>query len=292
MEKHVTGASARKNGLMCFAPRKSNMSIILLPSFGINSMELTWPLFLFWLKKLISALILPPLLPFVLIFFGLVFIHRRWRGGYVLSWLGFAIGLASISPFVVDGLLAPLEPEAPLRITDAEGAEAIVILGAGRITNAPEYAGDTVNRYTLERLRYGARLARRTGLPILVSGGAPGGGIPEAQLMKSVLEEDFQTTVEWMENASLDTRQNARYSAKRLRAAGVAHIILVTHAAHMKRARREFEAEGLAVTIAPTAWMSHRGGGALPSFPGPASAAAGWYALHEWVGLLAYQLSR
>jgi uncharacterized SAM-binding protein YcdF (DUF218 family) len=272
--------------------RVVNMLIILPPSFRTNSMELTWPLFLFWLKKLASALILPPLLPFVLIFAGLIFIKRRWRGGYLLSWLGLAIGLASISPFMVAGMLAPLEPAAPLQLADAANAQAIVILGGGRTANAPEYGGDTVNRYTLERLRYGARLARVTGLPILVSGGKPGGGVPEARLMKTTLEEDFKIPVKWMEDASLDTRQNARYSSQHLRAAGISHIVLVTHAAHMKRAQQEFELAGMKVTTAPTAWMGKRSEDALPALPSPGSATAGWYALHEWLGLLAYRLSR
>ncbi|GHU01848.1 hypothetical protein AGMMS49960_12870 [Betaproteobacteria bacterium] len=255
-------------------------------------MELTWPLFLFWLKKLTSALVLPPLLPFVLLFVGLIFIKRRWRGGYLLAWLGFAIGLASISPPVVNGMLAPLEPAAPLQLASAADAQAIVILGGGRTANAPEYGGDTVNRYTLERLRYGARLARSTSLPILVSGGAPGGGIAEARLMKTTLEEDFNVAVKWVEDKSLDTRQNARYSAERLRAININHIILVTHAAHMERAQQEFEAEGIQVAAAPTAWMSRRNDDVLPALPSSGSAAAGWYALHEWVGLLAYRLSK
>jgi uncharacterized SAM-binding protein YcdF (DUF218 family) len=256
-------------------------------------MELTWPLFLFWLKKLISALVLPPLLPLVLIFFGLIFIQRRWRGGYLLAWLGLAIGLASISPLAVNGMLAPLEPAAPLQLANAESAQVIVILGGGRTPNAPEYGGDTVNRYTLERLRYGARLARSTGLPILVSGGAPGGGTAEARLMKTTLEEDFNVPVKWIEDKSLDTRQNARYSAERLRAVNINNIILVTHAAHMKRAQQEFEAEGIQVAAAPTAWLGNkRSEDVLPALPSSGSAAAGWYALHEWVGLLAYRLSK
>ena len=40
------------------------------------------------------------------------------------------------------------------------GADAIVILSGGLRDYAPEYGGSTVNRITLERVRYGARLAR------------------------------------------------------------------------------------------------------------------------------------
>ena len=46
-----------------------------------------------------------------------------------------------------------------------------MILGGGLRRSAPEYGGDTLGRLTLERLRYGAMLAKRTGLPVMVSGG-------------------------------------------------------------------------------------------------------------------------
>ena len=48
---------------------------------------------------------------------------------------------------------------------------AIVILSAGRRTYAPEFGGETVDALALERLRYGADVARQTQLPVLVSGG-------------------------------------------------------------------------------------------------------------------------
>jgi uncharacterized SAM-binding protein YcdF (DUF218 family) len=142
-------------------------------------------------------------------------------------------------------------------------------------------------------LRYGARLARKTGLPILVTGGAPGGRTPEAQLMKSVLEEEFHIPVQWVENASLDTRQNARNSAGLLQPAGIRRILLVTHAAHMRRARNAFESQGFVVTAAPTVWLSGRNRGEIfAGMPGPRTAQAGWFAWHEWLGLIAYRLSR
>ena len=55
--------------------------------------------------------------------------------------------------------------------SDAADAEAIVILGGGTRRNAPEYGGDTLGRLTLERVRYGAQVAKLTALPVLVTGG-------------------------------------------------------------------------------------------------------------------------
>jgi len=49
-------------------------------------------------------------------------------------------------------------------------AVAIVVLGADRRRDAPEYGGDTIGGFGLERLRYAAWLHKKTGLPVLVSG--------------------------------------------------------------------------------------------------------------------------
>lgn len=254
-------------------------------------------LLLFWLKKVIGALVLPPTLPLLPIVIGLILLPRWRRIGMILAWSGVVLQLLLIMPASVGWLVAQVEHPSPLDRAAARGAEAVVILGAGRRSHAPEFGGETVNRLSLERLRYGARLARESGLPVLVSGGAPAGGVPEALLMRTALEQDFRVPVRWVESVSRDTRENARMSAVQLHAAGVRRILLVTHAAHMRRASREFEAEGLAVIPAATAWLggnegSERGEPLLASLPSQNSAYAGWFAVHEWLGQLAYQLSR
>lgn len=257
-------------------------------------MDFAPDLVLFWLKKLTALALLPPLGPLLLIGLGLLLARRHRRSGFSLAWLGLATALALITPACVGWLLRGLET-APVISRDALAqGQAIVIPGAGKRRHAPEYGGETVNRLALERLRYGARLARRSGLPVLVSGGAPTGDAPEAELMRQALEEDFGVSVKWVERASRDTRENAQFSAVLLKGAGVKTIVLVTHAAHMPRAQAAFEAEGLRVIPAPTAWF---GGtdvneGVLSMLPGASSAFAGWIAAHEWLGGLAYRLSR
>jgi len=249
---------------------------------------------LFWLKKLVSAFVQPPLAPLLLIAAGLVLATRRRRGGLALAWAGLAAALFLVWPASVGWMLAGLETDPPLTAEAARGAHAIVVVGAGKRRFAPEFGGETVNRLALERLRYAARLARESGLPVLVSGGAPTGEEPEAALMKAALETDFGVPVRWVEGASLDTHQNAALSAPLLKADGVKRILLVTHAAHMPRTRAEFEAQGLEVVAAPTAWLGNLDANdqVLTALPSAASAYAGWYAMHEWLGLLAARLSR
>ncbi len=251
----------------------------------------------FLAKKLVSVFALPPLGPLVVIMVGLLIGRRHRRGGLALAWGGVALALVLMLPTSVAWMLRGLETAPPVSLNAAREAGAIVILGGGKRRYAPEYGGESVNRLSLERLRYGARLARETGLPILVTGGAPTGSEqPEAGLMQATLEIDFNVPVRWVESASRDTRENALFSAVHLRAAGVHRIVLVTHAAHMGRAQAEFEAAGLEVVPAPTAWLSgpdsddHAPG--LGMLPGASSAYAGWFAAHEWLGRLAYRLTR
>ena len=251
---------------------------------------------LFSLKKIVAALVLPPLAPLLLIVLGLVLLLlRRPRAGHTLAWLGVAATVFFSSGYTVNWLARTLEPPTPISAEALIRAQAIVVLGGGRRHYAPEYAGgETVNSRTLERMRYGALLARRSGLPVLVSGGNPTGNRPEATLMSEVMAQEFGVPVRWAEGASRDTRENARLAAEDLRAAGITRIALVTHAAHMRRASAEFVAQGLEVIPAPTAWLAND---EPPDFgitilPNAASANAGWFAWHEWVGNLAYRLSR
>lgn len=251
---------------------------------------------MFLLKKLLSILLIPPGLPLVVLFLGLAVMARRPRWGRALVWLG---GLATwlfSSYWFVSLLLAPLEDMHPVSMAEARNGQAIVILAGGRLRNAPEYGGETVNRLTLERARYGARLARGTGLPVLVTGGAPMEGTPEAQLLKAVLEQDFGVPVRWTEDQSLDTRENARKTAALLRPLGVSKVVLVSHAAHLKRAQAEFRAAGLEPILAPTAFLGRAGNSEISLtigdvLPTPSAAYAGWYACHEWLGILAQRLA-
>lgn len=251
---------------------------------------------LFWLKKSAAVLALPPLMPLLPIVAGLLLLGRWSRLGKALAWSGVLLNLALITPATVSWLVAQVEYPHALDSRAAGAAEAIVVLGAGRRTHAPEFGGETINRLALERLRYAARLARETGLPVLVSGGAPVGELPEAVLLQRSLRDDFGVPVRWLETASRDTRENARFSAVQLQAAGVRTILLVTHAMHMDRARDEFAATGLEVIPAPTAWLGSGDGSPTDEqglqLPSQNTAYAAWFALHELLGQVAYRLSR
>jgi uncharacterized SAM-binding protein YcdF (DUF218 family) len=249
----------------------------------------------FVMKKILSVILLPPLLPLLVIIAGLLFAHWRPRAGKVVTWTGVLLSLGLMLPAGVDLFSAPLEAIPVVQPKALQQAQAIVILGGGQRLNAKEYGGAAPNRLTLERLRYGARLARQSGLPVLVTGGAPKGMVGEAVVMAKSLREDFGVAPRWIEARSLDTQGNAYYSAQMLRpkeARGIRRIVLVTHAAHMRRSVHEFTAQGFEATPAPTAFYAQGQGDTVLGdfFPGANAAYAGWYALHEWLGILSQNL--
>lgn len=242
-------------------------------------------LWMFWGRKALTALVLPPCGPLLLVILALLVLRRHPRLARWLGWSGVLLQLLLVVPASVQWLAAPLEQVRPPSAAQIAQAQAIVVLGAGRRQFAPEYGpGPTPSPYSLERVRYAAHLARQTRLPILVTGGAPDGGPrPEADLMREVLEREFQVPVRWVESASRDTRENAAFSYALLSGAGIHRILLVTQAAHMARAQAAFEAQGLTVIPAPTGWLNSPAPQTFPYqlLPDPQSIYAGWLVTRE-----------
>src|SRR5436190_4217319 len=144
-----------------------------------------------WLKALVKMLVLPPTGMLLLAVVGLAVGWRSPRVGRWLTGAAVAALLALSMPAVAEFLVGLVDTSTPFDPQSAKGAQAIVILGGGIRYNAPEYGGDTLSTLTLERVRYGARVARLTGLPVLVSGGTVLAGEPEAALMAGALEQEF-----------------------------------------------------------------------------------------------------
>ncbi len=247
-------------------------------------MSITW-----LLTNIIAALLLPPMPLLILGLIGLALLKRRRLLGKTLI-AGSLAGIWLLStPLVAGWLLDGLKP--PPRELSGSEADAIVILGGGRIADSIEYGGDTLGRFSLERVRYGAWLAKKLDKPILVTGGAPDGGIPEGEMMRASLEQEFAIkNVRWVENASSNTRENARLSAHLLAADGIERIYLVTHAWHLARAVPEFEAPGLRVIPAGTGYSLPETGNPLSYLPNARALHDSWLAMHEWIGLLWYRI--
>ena len=240
---------------------------------------------------MLQSLVLPPGALLLVALLGLFTWTSRPRLARVCLVLGVGGLLLLSTPIVSSTLMRMVVGAQPAFDGDPRGAGAIVMLGGDVVLGTPEYGGDSLGPLSLERLRYAARVHRETGLPLLTSGGRVTESRPIGALMADALEHEFGAPVRWVEQASPNTRENARRSARTLREAGVDTIVLVTHAWHVPRARWCFAREGLDVVPAGTGFFA-----APPSWPGalvPTSRALrhASLALHEMFGMVWYRLS-
>lgn len=246
--------------------------------------------------NLIAALILPPGVFFVLLAVGLFWsAKRRWGrwlaagslAAFALLSLN-AVGYALVKPF--EDRWPPLDPVVAKGLATERAV--IVVLGGGRILGALEYpARETLRAPSLRRTVYAAQLSARTGLPLAVAGGRPGGGVySEAELMKNLLENGFMQRVTLVEDGSFDTRQNALYMAKALAQRNIRTVVLVTDVTHMPRAARAFEAAGLTVVPAPVHFHASAPLNVTDFVPSVDGLELSRQALRELVGALWYRV--
>jgi uncharacterized SAM-binding protein YcdF (DUF218 family) len=239
----------------------------------------------FALKTLLRSLLLPPAGLLLLVGFG-VWLVLRWGTGSAARRAGWACivsGVAALwllsTPVVAEGLTRLVQHYPALDLARPVRAGAIVILAGGTHRTAPEYGGPAAGFELLERVSYGAYVARRTGLPVLVSGNPD-----EALAMRAVLARDFGIEARWVVSDSHDTFTDAQLSLQLLRAAGISRIVLVTSSSHEWRAAHEFASAGAEVEPAPVhVWLSHSHvlGDYLPS---PLALLESTEALYEMLG--------
>ena len=243
------------------------------------------------MRGTILTLLMPPTGLVLLIVAGLL-LRRRWgRLGTRLTWISVLALILFGLPIVSYSMLLALESGLPTKPPPDHPPQAIIVLGADVIRTHQESLGIRPGLLTLDRLRTAAALHRRTGLPILVTGGTTQSKTPAVALvMAQSLRDDFQTPARWIEPKSIDTWENARFSADILRAEGITSVYVVTHSWHMRRALLAFQGIGLVVTAAPTPLDDPLGPDLDDLLPRAASWQTGYYALHEWIGYAWYKL--
>ncbi|GAQ95714.1 hypothetical protein TAGGR_3190 [Thermodesulfovibrio aggregans] len=194
---------------------------------------------MFFLKKFLTSLILPPGILIVLFLLLALLEKKRKFVRFLAVSSAIFVYLISIEP-VKDLLLYPLEVN--YTITDKLNANAIIILGGG-IRSKDSLTEDTANR-----LLAGYKLYKKTKIPVIVSGGAVEGKISDASAMASMLKElgvEPEKIIE--EDKSRDTYQNALYVSEICKERNFRKVIVVTSAYHMKRAMKLFKRTGLEV---------------------------------------------
>jgi len=238
-----------------------------------------------WWRALAKTLVLPPAGPLIVALAGFAIMTTRARAGRALALAGVLLLTVLSMPAVGALLLRAVDTSPAFEPSRTAGARASVILGGGVRRDAPEYGGDTLARLTLERVRYGARVARQTSLPVLVSGGSGlTGGATEASLMRAALEQEFGVPVRWVEDRSRSTHQNAQMSSAMLKAEGIDRIVLVAHSFDMPRATAEFAAAGVTAIRAPTGIVLDTTETLLDFVPSLAGLTNSYYALYELMG--------
>ena len=241
------------------------------------------------LSAIATVLFVPPVNLVVLALAGMALARWRPAAGRRVTWLALVVLLLLAVPVVAASLLAGLERG--VVPSDGVGAQAIVVLGGDARQTGPTVEQTEIGPVTLERLRGAAALARRTGLPVLATGGEISvAGAPLAVLMARTLAADFAVDVRWVEPDANTTWENAVFTARILRSQGIGTVLLVTHAWHMRRALIAFRAAGLTALPAP-----------LPPDPPPRLSLGSlvprmsawqrsYFALHEWIGCAWYDI--
>lgn len=235
------------------------------------------------LKALLHDLAPPPASLLLLGLAGVALLGRRPRAG---RWL-VAVSLLSLWLVSTTGFgfaiyrltekYPPLDPKVVVQ------AGAIVLLGGGATSgNYTEWGGPVMMDIGWDRLAYAALLTRRTGLPLLVTGGKS-----DRASMANALRSGFGIEARWVDDGARDTWENAERTARVLRGTNIRRIVLVTHSSHMARAVAEFEAVGFSVVPAPVAVLpgsdtASRLDNWLPSARGLLYANMGLYELIAW----------
>ena len=132
------------------------------------------------------------------------------------------------------------------------------------------------------------RLYEQTKLPIIITGGQvfPDSG-NEARIAKRVLISlGVNPNDIYIEDKSLNTEQNATFTAKLLKTYDLNKPILITSAFHMERAMKHFQNEGIRVQAYPTGYLESKHIKLYPNQFAPSNNNSAFVAIKEYIGIL------
>lgn len=248
---------------------------------------------MFAIKKLLPPFLIPPgIFVLLLIAWGVYrSLAGKWKSGLGTIFLGLALWAVSIGP-VSNLLMATLEAQHP--IPEKVEGDVIVLLGGGVIEGVPDLSGNGVPEGQMyPRIVTAVRLQRRTGLPMIVSGGKiREDETPEAVIVKRFLVDlGVEESQIIQEDRSRDTYENAVFTKEVCDRRGFRRPILLTSAYHLGRSVETFRRAGLNVTPYPSNFYSlgHRPYTFRSFLPSANSLVVSSSALHEYLGLVFYR---
>lgn len=246
------------------------------------------------LSSFLAALIAPQNLCITLLIVGAIcFIARRRKAGLLIAAVG--MGWVVFWSLPASSLWAGgrLEQMYPHRLPDQlPAAQAIVVLGGNTANNRQNWFEPYDKESAWPRIDTAALLYRASRAPLIVlSGAALEGKVSEAENMaRALVKQGIPQQALVLETHSYNTRQNGVFTAMKLRALHITHILLVTSALHMPRAMAVFHKLGIAAVPAPAPRQIY-----VPSEPGFSfwlpdmrALAASRSIIKEYVGLLVY----
>lgn len=213
-----------------------------------------------YLLKFGAAWVLPPGL-FILVF--LVLTIWLWRQG--LRCVAKALAAVNVCfyllcmPLVAEQLVGALESQ--YTYEGVLKGDVVIMLGGGATADTIDIDGlGHLGSHAAGRLLTAARVQKALDVPILLSGGQVfSDSGQEAQIARrQLLGLGVPAEKILIEDKSLNTKQNALYTAKILAEHGFREPILVTSAFHMPRSALNFAKAGVMVHPLPTDYMTSR----------------------------------
>ena len=249
---------------------------------------------MFFLKKCISAALLPPGMFILILLVAAWWLRRQRRMLAACNCLLLALLIWAMSTsFIADVLISRLEKG--LAIPTRAKGDVIVLLGGGVNDKVPDLTGSGApSEGMMPRLVTAVRLQRQLDIPILISGGAVyAGRSAEAPVIRRfLLDLGVPAHQILIEDKSRDTIENARFSRVILQQHRFRQPLLVTSAFHMRRSLEAFRREGIAITPVPANFFTAPGRATIWADLLPESGAlyGTATALREYLGLLYYHL--
>ena len=215
-----------------------------------------------YLLKFGASLVLPPGIFIILLAFLTFYLTRYSFKISVAVGIGTLIFYLMCTGFVADKTTGWLENQyPPPSLNEVEKGDIIIMLGGGAIQDSQDVDGEgTLCASPANRLLTAVRLHKMLDLPILLSGGqvyADSGA--EALIALRILQTlDVPPEKILVEGKSINTTQNAIFSAQILRDKNFHKPILVTSAFHMRRAVLNFQQQGFEVIPYPSDFLVPR----------------------------------
>jgi uncharacterized SAM-binding protein YcdF (DUF218 family) len=253
---------------------------------------------MFVLSKLLSA-ITQPVFWLVLWWALSLLILARWRRlAVAMLWGGLVVlGLLGFRA-MPEALLRPLENRYPVPADAAIERHAGIIVLGGALGHPDSYKahGQVPLGDAAERMTVPVGLVRQHPTLELVFSGGEGRllsiGMTESEMARVFYQQQgLDMTKVRLEDGSRNTRENAQQVAKLLGPQCQQPWLLVTSAWHMPRSMAEFEAVGCNVTPYPVDFRTGEST-ALNEYELARSLLLWQTALHEWLGLWVYGLTR